>query len=133
MPQRSAACWHSRMGVLKTTSEPLRASYRPMCNWPSRTMPFASRLRLPCGPQDTGSCEAVASTTERSRLSSFPLIRKKKLIPMLDKLRKKRNIGSYDDFGLVSQGEADHCGKTAVRVRKEVEEWIRKNHGDKIV
>jgi hypothetical protein len=56
----------------------------------------------------------------------------KKLIPVLDKLRKKRNIGSYDDFGLVSQGEADHCGKIAVRVRKEVEDWIRKNHADKI-
>jgi len=35
--------------------------------------------------------------------------------------------------GLVSQGEADHCGKMAVRVRKEVEDWIRKNHADKIV
>jgi len=47
-------------------------------------------------------------------------------------LRKKRNTGSYDDFGLVSQGEADSCGKMAVRVRKEVEDWIRKNHADKI-
>jgi len=54
------------------------------------------------------------------------------MIPALDKLRKKRNIGWYDDFGLVSQGEADHCGKMAMRVRKEVEEWIRKNHVNKI-
>ena len=53
-------------------------------------------------------------------------------MPTLDKLRKKRNTGSYDDFGLVSQGEADSCGKMAVRVRKEVEDWIRKNHADKI-
>jgi len=37
-----------------------------------------------------------------------------------------------DDYGLVSQGEADHCGKMAVRVRKEVKDWIRKNHRDKI-
>jgi hypothetical protein len=43
------------------------------------------------------------------------------------------NVGSYDDYGLVSQGEADHCGKMAVRVRKEVEDWIRKNHAGKIV
>jgi len=57
---------------------------------------------------------------------------KKRLIPTLDKLRKKRNTGSYDDFRLVSQGEADSCGKMAVRVRKEVEDWIRKNHADKI-
>jgi len=62
----------------------------------------------------------------------FSIDPQKKLIPTLDKLRKKRNTGSYDDFGLVSQGEADSCGKMAVRVRKEVEDWIRKNHADKI-
>jgi len=37
-----------------------------------------------------------------------------------------------DDYGLVSQGEADHCGKMAVRDRKEVKDWIRENHRDKI-
>ena len=62
----------------------------------------------------------------------FSIDPQKKLIPTLDKLRKKRNTGSYDDFGLVSQGEADSCGKMAVRVREEVEDWIRKNHADKI-
>jgi hypothetical protein len=62
----------------------------------------------------------------------FSIDPQKKLIPLLDKLRRKRNLGSYDDYGLVSQAEADHCGKVAVRVRKEVEDWIRKNHGDKI-
>lgn len=56
----------------------------------------------------------------------------RKLIPVLDSLRKKRNLGAYDDYGLVSQGEADHCAKLATRVRVQVEEWIRKNHGDKI-
>ncbi len=62
----------------------------------------------------------------------FSIDPQKRLMPTLDKLRKKRNTGSYDDFGLVSQGEADSCGKMAVRVRKEVEDWIRKNHADKI-
>lgn len=62
----------------------------------------------------------------------FSIDPQKKLIPALDKLRKKRNVGWYDDYGLVSQSEADHCGKMAIRVRKEVEEWIRKNHADKI-
>jgi len=62
----------------------------------------------------------------------FSIDPEKKLIPALDKLRKKRNIGWYDDFGLISQGEADSCGKMAVRVRREVEEWIRKEHADKI-
>ena len=50
---------------------------------------------------------------------------------MLDKLRKKRNVGAYDDYGLVSQNEADSCGKMAVRVRKDVEQWIRRNYPDK--
>jgi hypothetical protein len=62
----------------------------------------------------------------------FSIDPQKKIIPTLDRLHKKRNIGSYDDYGLVSQGEADHCAKMAVRVRKEVEDWIRKNHKDKI-
>jgi len=62
----------------------------------------------------------------------FSIDPQRKLIPVLDKLRKKRNVSSYDDYGLVSQCEADHCGKMAVRVRKEVEEWIRKNYADKI-
>jgi hypothetical protein len=50
----------------------------------------------------------------------FSIDPKKKLIPTLDKLRKKRNTGSYDDFGLVSQGEADSCGKMAVCVQIEL-------------
>lgn len=62
----------------------------------------------------------------------FSIDPEKRLIPALDKLRKKRNIGSYDDFGLISQGEADSCGKMAVRVRKEVEGWIRKTYAEKI-
>ncbi len=62
----------------------------------------------------------------------FSIDPQKKLIPALDALRRKRNQGAYDDYGLVSQGEADHCGKMAARVRKEVEDWIRKNHADKI-
>lgn len=60
----------------------------------------------------------------------FSIDPEKKLIPALDKLRKKRNIGWYDDFGLISQGEADSCGRMAVRVRKEVEDWIRKEHAE---
>ena len=42
---------------------------------------------------------------------------KKRLIPTLDKLRKKRNTGSYDDFGLVSQGEADSCDRLGSKVK----------------
>ena len=62
----------------------------------------------------------------------FSIDPERKIIPILDKLRKKRNVGAYDDYGLVSQNEADACGKLAVRVRKDIEDWIRKNYPDKV-
>ncbi|MGO8816506.1 MAG: hypothetical protein ACLQVG_17865 [Terriglobia bacterium] len=62
----------------------------------------------------------------------FSIDPERKLIPKLDALRRKRNKGAYDDYGLVAQGEADLAGKLAVRVRRDVEDWIRKNHADKI-
>jgi hypothetical protein len=62
----------------------------------------------------------------------FSIDPERKLIPKLDALRRKRNTGAYDDYGLVSQGEADLAGKLAAQVRKDVEDWIRKNHADKI-
>ena len=62
----------------------------------------------------------------------FSIDPERKLIPSLDALRRKRNVGAYDDYGLVSQGEVDHCGKLASRIRRQVEEWIRKNHVENI-
>jgi hypothetical protein len=62
----------------------------------------------------------------------FTIDPEKKVIPKLDALRRKRNTGAYDDYGLVAQGEADLAGKLAFEVRKQVEAWIRKNHPDKI-
>jgi hypothetical protein len=32
----------------------------------------------------------------------------------------------------VAQGDADLAGKLAVQVRNEVEDWIRRNHADKM-
>lgn len=62
----------------------------------------------------------------------FSIDPERKLIPVLDALRRKRNVGAYDDYGLVSQGEADHCGKLASQIRRQVEDWVRKTHPDKI-
>jgi hypothetical protein len=62
----------------------------------------------------------------------FSIDPEKRLIPKLDALRRKRNTGAYDDYGLVAQGEADLAGKLALEVRKQVEAWIRKNHPDSI-
>jgi hypothetical protein len=62
----------------------------------------------------------------------FSIDPNRKLIPVLDQFRKKRNVGNYGDRGRASQNEADTAGKSAVQLRKQVEEWIRKNHPDKI-
>lgn len=62
----------------------------------------------------------------------FSIDPERKLIPQLDALRRKRNTGAYDDYGLVGQGEADLAGALATQVRNQVENWIRKNHADKI-
>ena len=62
----------------------------------------------------------------------FSIDPEKKLIPKLDALRRKRNIGAYDDYGRVSEGEADLAGKLAAQVRKQVEDWIRKHHPGKL-
>lgn len=48
----------------------------------------------------------------------FSIDPERKLIPQLDALRRKRNTGAYDDYGLVAQGEADRAGELAVQVRK---------------
>lgn len=56
----------------------------------------------------------------------------RKIIPALDKLRRKRNVAGYDDYGLVSQNEAETCGEMAVRVRKNIEDWILRNYPDKL-
>ena len=45
----------------------------------------------------------------------FSIDPERKLIPRLDALRRKRNTGAYDDYGLVAQGEADLAGKLAER------------------
>lgn len=63
----------------------------------------------------------------------FSIDPERRIIPILDKLRKKRNVGAYDDYGLVSQAEADTCGKMGTKVREDVEDWIRSNHPDKFM
>ena len=62
----------------------------------------------------------------------FSIDPQRTVIPKLDALRKKRNTGAYDDYGLIAQHEADLAGKLAAQVRQQVEDWVRKNHLDKI-
>lgn len=50
------------------------------------------------------------------------------LINQFEKYRKKRNMGGYDMAGMISQKEADGIKTLAKRLRKEIEEWMRKHH-----
>lgn len=51
-----------------------------------------------------------------------------RLIAQLDKFRKKRNIGSYEQAGAVSEQEAKEMFALARNLREEVEKWLRSNH-----
>jgi hypothetical protein len=42
----------------------------------------------------------------------FSIDPERKLIPRLDALRRKRNTGAYDDYGLVAQGGGGSGGRT---------------------
>jgi len=50
------------------------------------------------------------------------------LIAQLDKFRKKRNIGSYERAGAVSEQEAKEMFNLAKNLRAEVKKWLRSNH-----
>jgi hypothetical protein len=50
------------------------------------------------------------------------------IITQFDRFRKKRNIGAYDRAGAVSDQEASEMVLLAQSLRKEIEDWLRKNH-----
>jgi hypothetical protein len=47
------------------------------------------------------------------------------VVAQFDAFRKKRNIGGYERAGLVSNREADEMVALAIRLRRDVENWIR--------
>jgi hypothetical protein len=51
-----------------------------------------------------------------------------RLIAQLDKFRKKRNIGSYERAGAVSEQEVKEMFALATNLRDELEKWLRSNH-----
>lgn len=52
------------------------------------------------------------------------------LIALLDQFRKKRNIGGYEQAGMVSDQEAGEMVDLAHRLRRDVEKWLREKHPD---
>ncbi len=50
------------------------------------------------------------------------------IIAQFDQFRKKRNVGGYERIGVVSDLEANEMLSLAQVLRREVEEWIQKEH-----
>lgn len=50
------------------------------------------------------------------------------LIARLDAFRRKRNLSDYERAGLVSEQEAKEMVTLARQLRKDVLDWLRKNH-----
>jgi len=53
---------------------------------------------------------------------------KPELIAQLDAFRKKRNVGDYEQAGLITEREAGEMVALARQLRKQVEDWLRTNH-----
>lgn len=52
------------------------------------------------------------------------------MIDLLDRFRKKRNIGTYERAGVISDHEADEMLGLAKELRELIRTWLRKNHPD---
>jgi hypothetical protein len=51
-----------------------------------------------------------------------------KLVTQLDAFRKKRNVGDYEQAGLITETEAAEMVVLARTLRKRVADWLRENH-----
>jgi hypothetical protein len=54
------------------------------------------------------------------------------VIKRLDKFRQKRNISGYERTGAVTEQEAKEMVALAVKLRADVEKWLRTNYPDLI-
>ena len=59
---------------------------------------------------------------------AFTLEMEAKLIAKFDKFRKKRNIGGYEQAGLISEQEAEEMISLAEQLREATELWLQSNH-----
>ncbi len=52
------------------------------------------------------------------------------VIELLDRFRKKRNAGTYERAGIISDHEANKMTNLAEKLRSLVLDWLRENHPD---
>ncbi len=66
-------------------------------------------------------------------IAALPLVlgdRWKDEADYLDTCRRKRNIAEYDRAGVVTEQDASELAAFCLDLRREVEDWLRKNHAD---
>ena len=56
------------------------------------------------------------------------IVANSRLITEFDNFRKKRNISGYERAGCVSDHEAERMARLALRLRGDVERWLRARH-----
>jgi hypothetical protein len=52
------------------------------------------------------------------------------MLDLLDRFRKKRNIGTYERAGIISDHEAGEMLSLAEKLRASVLAWLRRDHAD---
>lgn len=61
---------------------------------------------------------------------SFTLNLSPAVIKRLDKFRQKRNVSDYERAGAVTEQEAKEMVTMAIKLRADVEKWLRTNYPD---
>ncbi len=59
---------------------------------------------------------------------AYTIKAEKNLIIQFDRFRKKRNIGGYEQAGMISEQEASEMFNLAKRLRDMVKEWLWESH-----
>ena len=59
---------------------------------------------------------------------AFTLGAEARMVAQLDAFRKKRNVGGYEQVGLVSEQEAREMQEMASQVRTQVRTWLKVTH-----
>lgn len=64
---------------------------------------------------------------------AFTLKLSPSVLKRLDKFRQKRNVSDYERAGAVSEQEATEMVTLAVKLRKDVEKWLRMHYPELII
>jgi hypothetical protein len=92
---------------------------------------IAYNAALQCGTAVLAACGYRASREAHHyrviQSLRFKIGADTRLVAQLDACRKKRNISDYERSGLISEKEVGEMATLARRLRREVENWLRKN------